>query len=165
MKSYLAHASLFAPAIVFLLYARLAPGDEGARWNAAYVIGGGLALIHGIWLLAKHRDHAIALGVDLYLLIGGVLALVVPEAIELWGAKLGAAAALGCVFAVTLVGFALSPPRSVHERKFALLMVGTTAIAAVFALVAHDVPFVGNVLPVLGLVYAQGALRKRVMPA
>ncbi|WP_394843534.1 hypothetical protein LZC95_41610 [Pendulispora brunnea] len=163
MKSYFTHASFFAPAIVFLLYARLAAGDEG--WDTAYMFGGGLALVHGIWLLSKHRDHAIAMGVDLYLLIGGILALVYPQAILLWGAKLGAAAALGCVLAVSLAAAAISPPRSVHERKLAMLMVGATAAAAVFALLAHDIPFVGNVLPVIGLVLVQGALRKRVSAA
>ncbi|MEW4335172.1 hypothetical protein [Chromobacterium vaccinii] len=43
-RSYLIHAAAFAPAIAFLLWGRFGPGDAGARWSAAYLAGGLLAL-------------------------------------------------------------------------------------------------------------------------
>src|SRR5437868_2401492 len=107
LKAYLSYASMFVPAIAFLLYARFGPGGD-SRWGLAYAIGGVLAVLHALWLLRANRRYAIPLGVDLYLIVGGALSLAGSSANLVWGAELGAAAVLGCVLAVSVVGLACS---------------------------------------------------------
>src|SRR3954465_2687364 len=91
LKAYLSNASMFLPTIAFLLYARLGPGDADSRWSTAYVIGGGLAVLHAPWLLRANKRYAIPLGVDLYLLVGGALSVFSSNANSVWGKQLGAA--------------------------------------------------------------------------
>ena len=50
-----------------------------------------------VFLLATRRRHAIAFGVDAYLLIGSGPALLSPTALRIWGEDYGGAALLGCV--------------------------------------------------------------------
>ncbi|POZ62795.1 hypothetical protein, partial [Chromobacterium alticapitis] len=94
IRSYLVHAAAFAPAVVFLMWGRFAPGDAGLRWQDAYLAGGALALPHMIWLIKRRPGSWIARGVDLYLAIGALLALVSAQAVDLWGRGYGAAPAL-----------------------------------------------------------------------
>jgi len=169
MKSYLdgytSNAARFIPAIVFLLYARLGPGTADARWGTAYEIGGALAVLHAARLVHGNQRSAIALGVDLYLIIGGALALAWPSLNRGWGTQLGAAAVLGCVLVVQLAvrsaGWLDAELAPDPARTLARQMVVATVIATGVAVALRDRPLLGGALPVLGLVVTQSALRTR----
>ncbi|WOL28630.1 hypothetical protein [Pseudomonas fragi] len=96
-RAYLSNASAFIPVIVFLLYGRFGPGEAGVRWDTAYVLSGILSIAHLFWLFNYRPGHWIAMGVDLYLMIGALLASVSTAALQVWGQELGAAHVLACV--------------------------------------------------------------------
>lgn len=170
---YLSNASKFLPAIVFLLYARLGPGDADSRWATAYAIGGGLAVLHAFWLFRTNRRYAIPLGVDLYLIVGGALLLFSSHANSVWGEKLGAASVLGCILVVSTVGLVLSrngfnDTEGLDPRRalaLTIAMLAATVVALGIAVALRHSPLFGGVLPILGLVVTQSVLRKRATRA
>jgi hypothetical protein len=169
ITAYLSHAVMFVPAIAFLLYVRLGPGTLDARWATAYELGGGLAVVHALWLVRTRQRLAIPLGVDLYLLIGGGLALATSDANRVWGAQLGAASLLACVFVVSAIGLACTPTGFVdaaglepaRARAMARAMLAATVVALVIAAIARHHLVLGGVVPILGLVVVQRVLRTR----
>jgi hypothetical protein len=173
LNAYLSNAAMFVPAIAFLLYVRLGPGELDARWGTAYELGGGLAVLHALWLVRTRRRFAIPLGVDLYLIVGGALALWSTNANSVWGAQLGAASVLGCVLVTSAVGLMISrhgfiDPEGLEParaRGVAVAMLAATAVALGVAVIARHDPLLGGVLPILGLVVVQGVLRKRARRA
>jgi hypothetical protein len=172
-KAYLSNAAMFLPAIVFLLYARLGPGSGGERWDTAYVVGGIFAVLHAIWLLRGEARHGIALGVDLYLVVGGILAMVSPDASRTWGEELGAASVLICVLVVGIIGMVAAPQQffgdtniePARARKLGALMLALTAVALAVAVLMRHNPIVGGVLPIVLLVIARGTIKKRMLAA
>ncbi|PMS38418.1 hypothetical protein B0G57_10222 [Trinickia symbiotica] len=170
-RAYLRNAAMFLPAIVFLLYARLGPGEGGARWDTAYVIGGALAIGHAIWLLRGQVKHGIALGVDLYLVVGGVLSLISSDASRTWGEELGAASVLICVLVVGIAGMIVAPQQFFGDvqvdpakaRTMCMVMIVITAAALALAVLMRHSAVIGGVLPIVALVIARGMLKKRVL--
>lgn len=166
ISAYTSNAARFLPAIVFLLYARLGPGDGDARWGTAYEIGGALALLHIVWLVRGDQRSPIPLGVDLYLIIGGALSLALPSLNQVWGAELGAASVLGCVLALELIVLAAGwldrdlPPA--QARTLALQVIAATVIATGVAIALRHNNLLGAALPIIGLVVVQAALRRRI---
>jgi hypothetical protein len=165
IQSYSGNVVRFIPAIVFLLWARLGPGEADARWGTAYEIGGAIAVVHAAWMLRANLRSAIPFGVDLYLIIGGALSLGWPRMNQVWGAELGAASVLGCVLVVQLLALAagwldpeLAPDRA---RTLARQMIGATIVATGVAIALRHNALVGGALPIIGLVVVQAALRKR----
>ncbi|WP_244110080.1 permease [Burkholderia arboris] len=108
ITDYPLHASNFLSAIVFLLYGRLGPEQPDVRWTHAFLIGGVPALVHAAWLIRRADRNSIAIGVDLFLVIGAVLAPGSPTGSRLWGEELGPAAMLACVLVVGIVHTAWS---------------------------------------------------------
>ncbi|HET9623983.1 MAG TPA: hypothetical protein VFP84_21575 [Kofleriaceae bacterium] len=169
LRGYLGNAATFLPAIAFMLYVRLGPGALDARWAAAYELGGALAIAHAIWLWRTRQRFAIALGIDLYLAIGGALAVASSSANTVWGAELGAAAALACVLAVSLVGVLVSPAgfndvadlEPAPARRLARAMLVATAAALALAAAFRHRMIAGGVVPIVGLVIASRVLRAR----
>lgn len=169
-RSYLIHAAAFAPAIAFLLWGRFGSGDAGARWSAAYLAGGLLALPHAAWLLKRRAGSWIALGVDLYLAIGGLLALASAQAVDLWGRGYGAAPALASVFAIGLAATLLSPlgfigephPDPEQVRRMSAWLLLASGLAAGVALWLRANPLLGGVAPVLAVLLIRGRLAQQL---
>jgi hypothetical protein len=170
-KAYLSNVALFVPAIAFLLYARLAGGGADARWHTAYLVGGGLAVVHVMWLMSRETKHAIALGVDLYLIIGAALALASPTASTAWGVDGGAASLIACVLVVSIAGLLLAPRQlcgatGVDEgraRAMCATMVAVTIAALAIAVPLRHDPLLGGVLPIVALVIARASVERRVL--
>jgi hypothetical protein len=170
-KAYLSNVALFAPAIAFLLYARLAPGSAQVRWHIAYLLGGVLAVVHGIWLMSRETKHGIALGVDLYLMIGAALALASPAASAAWGEGGGAASLLACVLAVGIAGLLFAPRQlcgaagvdETRARAMCATMVAVTIAALAVAVPLRHEPLLGGVLPIVGLMLARAGVERRVL--
>ncbi|KVE25766.1 permease [Burkholderia singularis] len=170
LTDYLLHASNFLPAIVFLFYGRLGPGQPDERWTHAFLIGGVLALAHGAWLLRRAERNSIAIGVDLFLVIGALLALVSPAGSRLWGEELGPAAMLVCVLAVGVALTAWSAGGFVdgacaeHQRVRALsfVMIVATVVALGVSIAMRHSPLWGGVVPLIALVVVRGRLRRQL---
>ncbi|MBU9426029.1 permease [Burkholderia gladioli] len=173
LVDYLMHASNFLPAIVFLFYGRFGPGTADLRWTTAFVIGGALAVFHGAWLLRRAQRNSIAIGVDLYLLIGGALALASPRGSELWGEQLGPAAMLVCVLVVGIVhtawsagGFVdIAPADRARVRSLSLVMLAVTVTALAVSVAMRHSPLWGGVVPLVALVVVRGRLRRQLAQA
>lgn len=173
VRSYLSHAAAFAPAVVFLIWGRFAPGDAGLRWQDAYLAGGALALPHMAWLLKRRAGSWIALGIDLYLAIGALLALVSAQAVDLWGRGYGAAPALASVFAIGLAATLFSPlgfigeahPEPERVRRVSALLLLAAGVAIAIALWLRHSPLLGGVLPVLAVLLIRGRLARQLAPA
>ncbi|EMN1931961.1 permease [Burkholderia ambifaria] len=173
ITDYLLHASNFLPAIVFLFYGRLGPGQPGERWTHAFLIGGVLALVHGAWLMRRAQRNSIALGVDLFLVIGAVLAIVSPAGSRLWGEELGPAAMLVCVLVVGIVHTAWSAGGFVdgtaadqaRVRSLSFVMLAVTAVALAVSITMRHSPLWGGVVPLIALVIVRGRLRRQLAHA
>ena len=172
-RAYLFNAAAFIPVILFLLYGRFGPGAAGVRWETAYVIGGILAIPHMIWLINSRAGHWIALGVDLYLLVGALLAALSESAVQVWGQDLGAAPVLASVFVVGIAATLFSPLGFIGEisnnrariRQLSLMLLITAAIAVAVSLAFRHSPLLGGVLPIVALVLVRGQLGKRLATA
>jgi hypothetical protein len=173
LTAYLAHASRFLPAIVFLFYGRFGPGAVDVRWNDAFLLGGVLALVHAVWLIKGEEPHSIALGVDLFLVIGALLALCSPQASRAWGEQLGPAAVLICVLVVGVLNTVCSTrgfiDRRAHDpqrtRSLSMTLIGVTVAALAVAVVMRHSPLWGGVLPLAALVFARGRLQRQAVRA
>lgn len=169
-RSYLAHAAAFAPAICFLMWGRFGPGAAGIRWQDAYLAGGALALPHMIWLLKRRAGSWIALGIDLYLAIGALLALASADAVDLWGRGFGAAPALASVFAIGLAatlfssqGFIGEPhPDRERVRRVSAQLLLAAGIAVAVALWLRHSPMLGGVAPMLAVLLIRGRLARQL---
>lgn len=173
LTDYLKHAANFIPVIVFLFYGRFGPGDSAVRWTHAFLIGAALAIAHGIWLMQRTERHSIALGVDLYLLIGGLLALVSSEASEAWGEQLGPAAVLVCVLVVGVLNTMCAPSGFIDRigaqpertRMLSIVMVVVTAAALAVSIAMRHSPLWGGVVPIFALVVVRGRLQRLALRA
>ncbi|KVQ96053.1 permease [Burkholderia ubonensis] len=173
ITGYLLHASNFMPAIVFLFYGRLGPEQPDLRWTHAFLIGGVLALAHGAWLMQRAERNSIAIGVDLFLVIGAVLALVSPTGSRLWGEALGPVAMLVCVLVVGIVHTAWSARGFVDStsvdpertRTLSLVLLVVTAIALAVSVAMRHSPLWGGVVPLIALVVVRGHLRRQLAQA
>jgi peptidoglycan/LPS O-acetylase OafA/YrhL len=171
LTDYLLHASNFLPAIVFLFYGRLGPGQPHERWTQAFLIGGVLAVLHGAWLLRRQERNSIALGVDLYLLIGGLLALASATASRLWGEELGPAAVLVCVLVVGILQTAWNSGGFIdcdeadrqRIRSLSIVMIAVTLVALAVSILMRHSPVWGGVVPLFALVLVRGRLRRQAM--
>lgn len=170
-RAYLSNASAFIPVIVFLLYGRFGPGEAGVRWDTAYVVSGILSIAHMPWLLKNRPGHWIAVAVDLYLMIGALLASVSTAALQVWGQELGAAPVLTCVLVIGVAATWLSPLGFIGEtssdhallRKLSVRLLIAAAIAVSVSLAFRHNPLLGGVLPIVALVLARSQLLKRVV--
>ncbi|KKB64961.1 permease [Robbsia andropogonis] len=173
VTNYLSHLSNFLPAIVFLFYGRLGPGEPDERWTHAFLIGGVLAVLHGLWLLRRHKGNSIALGVDLYLVIGGVLAFTSAAASRLWGEELGPAAVLVCVLVVGILqtvwnngGFIDCAAADRERTRFlSMVMIAVTLVALAVSILMRHSPILGGVVPLFALVLVRGRLRRQAVAA
>lgn len=172
-RAYLSNASAFIPVIVFLLYGRFGPGEAGVRWETAYVLSGILSIAHLFWLFNYRPGHWIAMGVDLYLMIGALLASVSTAALHVWGQELGAAPVLACVFVIGMGATRFSPLGFIGEtssdqaliRKLSVMLLIGAAIAVAVSLIFRHNTLLGGVLPVVALVLVRSQLLKRMAPA
>lgn len=172
-RAYLSNASAFIPVIVFLLYGRFGPGEAGVRWETAYLLSGILSIAHLFWLLNYRPGHWIAMGVDLYLMIGALLASVSTAALQVWGQELGAAPVLACVFVIGMGATRLSPLGFIGEtssdqalvRKLSVMLLIGAAIAVAVSLIFRHNTLLGGVLPVVALVLVRSQLLKRMAAA
>ena len=172
-RAYWSNASAFIPVIVFLMWGRFGPGDAGVRWDTAYVVSGILSIGHIFWLFKNRPGHWIALGVDLYLLIGALLAAVSAPTLQVWGQELGAAPVLACVLVIGVGATWLSPLGFVGEasndkalvRRLSVMLLITAAIAVAVARVLRHNTLLGGVLPIIALVLVRSQLQKRVVVA
>jgi hypothetical protein len=172
-RAYLFNAAAFIPVILFLLYGRFGPGEPGVRWETAYVIGGILAVPHMIWLITSRAGHWIALGVDLYLLVGALLAAASAGAVQVWGQDLGAAPVLASVFVVGIAATLFSPLGFIGEtsnnrariRQLSMMLLITAAAAVAVSLTFRHNPLLGGVLPIVALVLIRGQLARRLAVA
>ncbi|MHC8372750.1 permease [Pseudomonas sp. MDT1-85] len=172
-RAYLSNASAFIPVIVFLMWGRFGPGDAGVRWDTAYVVSGILSIGHMFWLFKSRPGHWIALGVDLYLLIGALLAAVSAAALQVWGQELGAAPVLACVLVIGVGATWFSPLGFVGEasndqalvRRLSVMLLIAAAIAVAVSLVLRHNTLLGGVLPIIALVLVRSQLQKRVAVA
>ncbi|MEO8488648.1 permease [Pseudomonas sp.] len=172
-RAYLSNASAFIPVIVFLMWGRFGPGEPGVRWDTAYVVSGILSIGHIFWLLKRRPGHWIALGVDLYLLIGALLAALSGAALQVWGQELGAAPVLACVLVIGVGATWFSPLGFIGEasndqalvRRLSVWLLIAAAIAVTVSLILRHNILLGGVLPVIALVLARSQLQKRVAVA
>ena len=170
-RAYLSNASAFIPVIVFLLYGRFGPGEAGVRWETAYVVSGILSIAHLFWLFNYRPGHWIAMGVDLYLMIGALLATVSTAALQVWGQELGAAPVLACVLVIGMAATRFSPLGFIGEtssnqalvRKLSVMLLIGAAIAVAVSLIFRHNTLLGGVLPVVALVLVRSQLLKRVV--
>ncbi len=172
-RAYLSNASAFIPVIVFLLYGRFGPGEAGVRWDTAYVLSGILSIAHLFWLFNYRPGHWIAMGVDLYLMIGALLASVSTAAVQVWGQELGAAPVLACVLVIGMAATRFSPLGFIGEtssnqalvRKLSVMLLIGAAIAVAVSLIFRHNTLLGGVLPVVALVLVRSQLLKRMAAA
>ena len=172
-RAYLSNASAFIPVIVFLLYGRFGPGEAGVRWDTAYVLSGILSIAHLFWLFNYRPGHWIAMGVDLYLMIGALLATVSTAALQVWGQELGAAPVLACVLVIGMGATRFSPLGFIGEtssdqalvRKLSVMLLIGAAIAVAVSLIFRHNTLLGGVLPVVALVLVRSQLLKRMTAA
>ena len=172
-RAYLSNASAFIPVIVFLLYGRFGPGEAGVRWETAYVLSGILSIAHLFWLFNYRPGHWIAMGVDLYLMIGALLATVSTAALQVWGQELGAAPVLACVLVIGMGATRFSPLGFIGEtsndqalvRKLSVMLLIGAAIAVAVSLIFRHNTLLGGVLPVVALVLVRSQLLKRMSAA
>lgn len=170
-RAYLSNASAFIPVIVFLLYGRFGPGEAGVRWETAYVVSGVISIAHMFWLFKYRPGHWIALSVDLYLMIGALLASVSTAALQVWGQELGAAPVLACVFVIGIAATRLSPLGFIGEtssdqglvRKLSVMLLVGAAIAVGVSLTFRHNTLLGGVLPIVALVLVRSQLLKRMV--
>ena len=170
-RAYWSNASAFIPVIVFLMWGRFGPGDAGVRWDTAYVVSGILSIGHIFWLFKNRPGHWIALGVDLYLLIGALLAAVSAPTLQVWGQELGAAPVLACVLVIGMGATQLSPLGFIGEtssdhalvRKLSVMLLIAAAIAVAVSLAFRHNTLLGGVLPIVALVLVRSQLLKRVV--
>lgn len=172
-RAYVSNACAFIPIIVFLLYGRFGPGDASVRWDTAYVVSGVLAIAHIFWVFKYRPGHWIAMAVDLYLMIGALLALVSSAALQVWGQELGAAPVLACVFVIGLGATWFSPLGFIGEtsndqalvRKLSVMLLIAAAVAVAVSLVLRHNTLLGGVLPIVALVLVRSQLLKRMVAA
>ena len=170
-RAYLSNASAFIPVIVFLLYGRFGPGEAGVRWETAYLLSGILSIAHMGWLFNYRPGHWIALAVDLYLMIGALLASVSTAALHVWGLEVGAQAVLACVVVIGMGATQLSPLGFIGEtssdhalvRKLSVMLLIAAAIAVAVSLAFRHNTLLGGVLPIVALVLVRSQLLKRVV--
>jgi hypothetical protein len=166
---YLRNAMLFLPAIGFILYWRIVPGDGDAPWYHAALIGALLALPHSVWLLRQRPLHGTGMGLNLYLVICAVLPLVSSEASLYWGKDLGSAAMILCVLTIHVLGLAFAPeqfsgkPDQVLSLEFCKKMVVYSVIALAISIPYRHNPFYGGVLPIVALALLRKRLKLRVL--
>jgi uncharacterized membrane protein YfcA len=173
LSAYLAHAAKFLPAIIFLCYGRFGPGTPDLRWNEAFLIGAVLGAVHGVWLLSRPERHSIALGVDLYLVVGGLLALASPQASRAWGEELGPAAVLVCVLVVGVLNTLCSPGGFIDRKgidrertlSLSMTMIGVTVAALAVSVLMRHSPLWGGVLPLAALVFVRSRLQRQAARA
>jgi hypothetical protein len=166
---YLRNAMPFLPAIGFMLYLRLVPGDSDAHWYHAALAGALLALPHSVWLLRQRPLHGTAMGLSGYLVICAVLPLVSSEASLYWGKDLGSAAMILCVLAVHVLGLVFAPeqfsgePDPTLSLEFCRKMVVYSVIALAISIPYRHNPFYGGVLPIVALALLRKRLERRVL--
>ena len=113
------------------------------------------------------------MGVDLYLMIGALLASVSTAALQVWGQELGAAPVLACVFVIGMGATRLSPLGFIGEtssdqalvRKLSVMLLIGAAIAVAVSLIFRHNTLLGGVLPVVALVLVRSQLLKRMAAA
>ncbi|QLL12568.1 permease [Pseudomonas chlororaphis] len=166
-RAYWSNVCAFIPVIVFLAYGRFGFGEAAGRWETAYLVGGFLGLGHLFWLRKHRPGHWIALGVDLYLLIGALLAVLSTSALQAWGQSLGAAPVLACTLVVGLGANGwLSLGLSGHAldsapRQCSPMLLMTNSLAVIVALFFRHSLLIGGVLPILALVLMRSQMLKR----
>ena len=113
------------------------------------------------------------MGVDLYLMIGALLASVSTAALQVWGQELGAAPVLACVLVIGMGATRLSPLGFIGEtssdqalvRKLSVMLLIGAAIAVAVSLIFRHNTLLGGVLPVVALVLVRSQLLKRMVAA
>jgi hypothetical protein len=161
----------FLPLMLFGTYAfwHGAPTDD--RWLEAFRLGGLAALAHllSVWRSGRAADR-LALGANLYLLVGGLATLaqqwwllrfygaLQESGIFLFMLGVGAVASFG-----TTAGFLTVS--GAPARRASLVMLAATAAALAVSFVFRGHPQVSTGLPIVVLTLLQRALAARQAPA
>jgi len=150
----------FLPLVLFLAWASAEPEPGPERWTAAYRLAAVPAL--GV-LAAAARARApgdrVVLGANAYLVAGGALAWVAPDALGIFGGELresGLLLAILAVGAATMLfsrhGYARVDPSGPRLASAALLAV--TGAAALFSFRFRGDRFLAGTLPLAALLVA-----------